>query len=84
MAKFPTYRQVERILKNALPCVSCDCHHRAATVNVFLDEDTLRVTHYRLNCGKLPLVDLTVDETDDQEDDVVTTSDSGDDGPGDD
>ena len=75
MAKYPTFRQTERTLKNALPCTDCDCQHRAVTVNVFLDDDTLRVTHYKLNCGKMPLVDLTIDET--QEDDIGTSGDDG-------
>ena len=81
MAKFPTFRQADKLLKDAIPCVGCDCLHRSADVNVFLDEDTLRVKHFRLNCGKMPLVDLTqpdevTPEPEVVEDDVVATSDT--------
>lgn len=82
MAKFPTYRQTEKILKDALPCVNCDCQHRTARVNVMLDGDTLRVTHFRLNCGKVGLVDL---EQEEEELEVVATGEEdGNDGSDDD
>lgn len=59
MADFPTFRQAEKRIKDALPCEVCNCQHRAARINLFLDEDgTLRVTHLRLNCGKVPLISL--------------------------
>lgn len=59
MADFPTFRQAEKRIKDAIPCEVCNCQHKAARVNVFLDEDgTLRVSHFRLSCGKVPLVSL--------------------------
>jgi hypothetical protein len=75
MIKYPTFRQTEKTLKDALPCTNCTCDHTAATVNVFLDGDTLRVTHFRLNCGKTALVDLKeeIEETVEEEVEVVTS-----------
>ncbi|KPK43083.1 MAG: hypothetical protein AMJ65_06825 [Phycisphaerae bacterium SG8_4] len=56
--KYPTLRQAEKILKAAIPCDTCDCQHFSARLNIYRDNDTIRVTGYRLGCGKMGLVDL--------------------------
>ncbi len=64
MNKYPTLRQAEKVLKAAIPCDECDCKHFTARLNVFRDGDSIRVTSYRLGCGKMSLVDLTQEAND--------------------
>ena len=58
MIEYPSFKSAEKTIKAALPCDGCDCQHVSARVNVYLDGDTLRVTHFRLGCGREPMVDL--------------------------
>ena len=72
MADFPTFRQAEKIIRSALPCEGCDCTHRSARVNVYLDEnDTLRATNFRLGCGKVATVSLEIESEPEPEEEVV-------------
>jgi hypothetical protein len=76
MKKYPTLRQAEKLIKAAVPCDDCDCQHYAARLNVFRDGDSIRVTSFRLGCGKVGLVDLTEEASDV----LVDEAEDGDDG----
>jgi hypothetical protein len=76
MSRFPTYAETEVTLRDALPCPDCDCLHRSVKVVAFLDDDgEMRVSHFRLNCGKQPVVNLERPELPPEDDDEFTDDD---------
>jgi hypothetical protein len=68
MISYPTIRQAEKIIKDAIPCDDCDCSHLLARLEVQVVGQTILARTLRLNCGKVPLIDLRREGPDEAED----------------
>lgn len=58
MITYPTLRQAEQLIKNAIPCDDCDCKHLVAKLELQIDGTKILARTLRLGCGKVPLIDF--------------------------